>query len=61
MRVVIPLRTVERILPICVVKGIYELGEKVDAIMLNTNAARHQVVWIDEFDAVLPRLRKVSF
>lgn len=39
--------------------GIYELGEKVDAIMLNTNAARHQVVWIDEFDAVLPRLRKV--
>jgi hypothetical protein len=26
--------------------------------MLNTNSARHQVVWIDEFDSVLPRLRK---
>jgi hypothetical protein len=57
LRVIIPLRSIERILPICVVKGIYEPGDKVDAVILNTATARHQVVWIDEFDVVLPKLR----
>lgn len=59
LRVVIPLRTVERILPrVCVVSGIYQAGEKVDALLLNTSTARHQIVWVDEIEEAVPHLQK---
>ena len=57
LRVVIPLRSVERVLPrVCVVEGIYQAGETVDALLLNTANARHQIVWVDEMPEVEPRL-----
>ena len=60
LRVVIPLRSIERVLPrVCVVPGIYQAGETVDAMLLNTATARHQIVWVDEFPEVEPTLARL--
>lgn len=51
LRVILPLKTVTRIdFEMCVVKGVYNAGEAVDAMLLSAGNAKHQIVWVDEFD-----------
>lgn len=59
LRVYFPLRTIDRIdKEMCVVKGVYNEGEPIDALLLSTGNAKHQLVWVDEFDRACQELLK---